>query len=47
LARWQRLQELAREVVGDNNASEDLPELPDLLARQRERFENTRVETIT
>ena len=47
LARWQRLQELAREVVGGNNASDDLPELPDLLAKQRERFENTGVETIT
>ena len=47
LARWQHLQELAREVVGGNNVSDDLPELPDLLAKQRERFENTGVETIT
>ena len=40
VARWQELQELAREVVGETHAVDHLPELPELLTRQRERFES-------
>ena len=40
VARWQELQVLAREVVGETHAVDHLPELPELLTRQRERFES-------
>jgi superfamily II DNA/RNA helicase len=40
LARWQELQQLAKQVVGENDAGENLPELPELLSRQKERFES-------
>ena len=40
LARWQELQQLAKKVVGENDVEENLPELPELLSRQKERFES-------
>ena len=47
VARWQELQVLAREVAGENHAMDHLPELPELLSRQRERFESKGTGAIT
>ena len=39
--RWTQLQKVAREVIGKTVISEELPKLPELPGRQRERFEST------
>ena len=38
--RWQSLQDAARLLVGGNADIEELPVLPELPVRQRERFQN-------
>ena len=43
LHRWLELQKMARQIIGDTDVSEQLPDLPDLLSRQRERFVNSGV----
>ena len=43
LPRWLELQQMARQIIGDTDVSEQLPDLPDLLSRQRERFVNSGV----
>ena len=47
LPRWLELQEMARQMIGDTNVSDQLPELPELLSRQRERFENPKTSSVT
>lgn len=43
LPRWQELQQIARKWIGEFHVTDNLPELPDLLSRQKERFENVSV----
>ena len=43
LPRWLELQKMASQIIGDTDVSEQLPDLPDLLSRQRERFVNSGV----
>ena len=43
LPRWLELQKMARQIIGDTDVSEQLPDLPDLPSRQRERFVNSGV----
>lgn len=43
LERWQSLQDAARLLVGENAEIEELPNLPELPVRQRERFQNSYV----
>ena len=45
--RWRELQELAKQIVGEANVFDQLPKLPELLTRQRERFENANIGSIS
>ena len=43
LPRWVELQEMAKQIIGEPSVSDQLPELPELLSRQKDRFERSNI----